>query len=166
MLDPCPRCASLAVRTSSERFSHVVGDLRFKTAIVHRRCELCDWTPRPVDELENHEASIATWLALFGPVSSDTFRFLRRSLRISLEETAELLGTDVERVVAIDRGTTRPSVRTWLKLAWLVRDRAAGIERTRFPPLAVPAPRAPRPFLHRGRPSRTASARQRKAAAS
>jgi DNA-binding XRE family transcriptional regulator len=124
-MSECPCCGRDEVLSSQRRLARAIGGRWFSTMITIVRCEACDWSPLPVDQIEEHERSIATRVALFGPVTTETFRFLRRQLALGIEETARLLNVDAETVMRIENGTDMPSVDAWMMLARSVRDRAA-----------------------------------------
>lgn len=95
------------------------------TVITIQRCERCDWSPIPVDAIAEFEHVIAIQIALFGPVSSETFRCMRRSVSLDLEEAARTSGVDLDTVIAVEHGKQQVPLSAWMTMARFVRDRAA-----------------------------------------
>lgn len=121
----CPRCTKREVRNHPRRIARTAGGRSFVTTITIRRCEACDWSPIPVAAIAEFEKTIATRVALFGPVTAETFRWMRRSLSDDAEEASRIAGVDLETIIDVEHGTTVVPLRVWMTLAKCVRDRFA-----------------------------------------
>ena len=60
---------------------------------------------------------IAAELAQTGPANADTFRFMRRAVRIKSADLAELLGVSVETLSRWENGHREPDRAAWVALS-------------------------------------------------
>ncbi len=124
-MERCPRCERHDMRHTTRLLTRSAGGRSFTATIEIRRCETCDWSPLPVDAILAHDRAVAIQLALFGPVSTETFRWLRRALDLDLEETSRVVGLDLEKTLQVEHGHATVPVDAWMKLARCVREREA-----------------------------------------
>ncbi|MBX3192769.1 MAG: hypothetical protein KF819_37645 [Labilithrix sp.] len=67
----------------------------------------------------------AARIALFGPVDGDTFRCLRISLGLDVEQVARMAKVAFEEVVRWEQRLARVETAAWFVLADVVRERTA-----------------------------------------
>lgn len=102
-----------------------VGKRRFASTITIEKCEACDFSPIPVKAIAMFEQAIAARIALFGPVNGETFRCLRISLDLDVEEVARIANVTLAKVIRWERESAHVDTGAWLVLADLVRERTA-----------------------------------------
>jgi hypothetical protein len=105
--------------------ARTIARRRFIGEITIERCEACDFSPVPIEAIATFEQTIAARIALFGPVDGETFRCLRISLGLDVEDVARLVNVALARVIRWERKLVRVDLTAWFVLADLVRERTA-----------------------------------------
>jgi len=121
----CTNCGARTLARCDREISRTWHGRTYTTKIPFARCTTCDFAPIPVDAVLAFERAVATHVALFGPANGDTFRCLRRSMNLDVEEAARLVQVPLESVLRWEHGRGKVPIASWLLLAELVREQAA-----------------------------------------
>ncbi len=144
-MNRCTTCGSQAIRASEVVESTVVGSLDFDGSVQGWVCEACGETYVDGLELQRFEGLVAHWLADRGEMSSEAFRFMRKSLGMPAVDLAGLLGVTPETLSHWETGKHELPRHAAALLATIVIEHAEGrqdtIERMRnlgLPEIAKP----------------------------
>jgi hypothetical protein len=118
----CPCCdgSTRAARTQETR---AVAGTTYVVSVVARKCRACKETFVPGKALERVELTIAAALAMDGPPTGETFRFMRKALGIAAMKLAVLLDVAAETLSRWERGQRAVDLNAWLTVGTLVLER-------------------------------------------
>jgi DNA-binding transcriptional regulator YiaG len=97
-----------------------IGGMRFVGEIPGHKCGACKDGEITLDDLIKFEHAVARHLAMHGPVSGATLRYMRKSIPLSAVALAELLHVVPETVSRWENGERLDPPRPVDRAAWLV----------------------------------------------
>ncbi len=124
----CECGKELRARVAEQKMK--VGEQTFVSDIEVLRCA-CGETQITSAELGAFEESVASHIASAGPVSKETFRFMRKAIGLPAVELAKLLDVSAETVSRWENGVREVDRAAWALVGSLVLDEVAGRTDTR-----------------------------------
>jgi hypothetical protein len=128
-------------------FRQVLGDRTFTATLPARVCPKCGEKIVEYKDLHRANVEIVDRLASEGPVSGETFRFMRKLLLMRAQQLALLLDVTPETISKWENGKTPVPRAAWMVVAEMVldgsgkhtpmRDRLAAVAKGRRPPRRV-----------------------------
>ena len=119
------KCADCDGRSSPTRQQQlvIVAGRRFVVTLPAQSCRSCGVRVDPASR-ERMEIEIACELAREGPAVGETFRFMRRALRMRALDVAELLGITPETISRWENEQRSVDRAAWIALGSIVLERA------------------------------------------
>ena len=118
----CPHCRSGVVRTKKDQ-ARLVSGTCFVVRTAALTCKSCRAVFMAGESLERVDLAIGATLALTGPVSGDSFRFMRKALGLRGSELASLLSVTGETVSRWENGQRPVDLMAWILVGGLVLER-------------------------------------------
>jgi DNA-binding transcriptional regulator YiaG len=119
----CARCDGRLERTTTERVQDVARR-RFVATVPARACRVCGAVYVAAASLERVELAVACELAVHGPATGETFRYMRKALGMRASDLASLLGVTPETVSRWENEQRPVDGPTWITLGSLVLEKA------------------------------------------
>ena len=126
----CP-CGGRVQAIEHQKVYAFKGRRRIVLTVPAWRCLTCGEVYIDGPSLGWAERAAAVELAQTGPATPETFRFMRRAVRIKSAELAELLGVSVETLSRWENGHREPDRTAWVALSGLVLDEVGARTATR-----------------------------------
>lgn len=109
----------------------VVGEQTFSGEVEGWYCTTCDKWEITTAELARLEQAAAGHIARNGPVTGQTFRFMRKAFGLPAVLVAKLLATTGETIAGWENGTAPVDRSAWMLLGSLVLEAIGGSPDTR-----------------------------------
>lgn len=123
---PCLRCGETRKESSLHTFRRTIDGFSFVAEAEVDACARCRDVQVPVALLVAFERAVAADLARRGPVSGDTFRFLRKAIPLQPVEVSRLLGVPLETVNRWEAGRRSIDLAPWLVVATIALEAFEG----------------------------------------
>jgi len=128
------------MQAGSTEHSRKVAGVTFAVELPAWLCGACDESLVDLGDLERFELRVAKWLADAGTRTPETFRFMRKALRLRAIDLGELLNVTPETISRWERGGLPVEHRALALLGGLVADKLAGRQETQARLLALRSP--------------------------
>src|SRR5579862_5812766 len=127
----CPKCSRPDMRDATDQLTRKVGGYTYSAEVDALRCRGCGDSTVDAHELMAFELAIAVELARHGPISGETFRFMRKAIPIPAVDLAKLLGSTPETLSRWENETRDVDRAAWFVVGGLVLDAVDGSAATR-----------------------------------
>lgn len=128
----CPNCSKSTMKPAKVSTSRIVAGRKFVADVDGHRCPGCRETSVSLSAMLAFETGIARSLAHHGPITGETFRFLRAAIPMPSVELARLLGVAPETITRWEKGTREVDEAAWFVVGDLLLDAIGGTEHTRL----------------------------------
>jgi len=129
-----PRCHRVSdVLHGVGRYEYLakVGDRVFTASLAPRPCPTCGRALVPWNGIHRADSLVAEHLAREGPISGDSFRFIRKAAGLTAVEIAALLDVTPEAISKWENGKNPMPRAPWLVLSEVALDRSALLAKLR-----------------------------------
>lgn len=122
---PC-RCGEERRVERAHAFRRTVAGCTFAAEVNVDACAGCDEPNVPAALVIAFERAVALELARRGPVSGETFRWIRKAAALERTELAQLLGVSVETIASWEEERRSPDAAAWVVVASIALDAVDG----------------------------------------
>src|SRR4051812_47544236 len=120
------RCGASNRSNKAHTFRRTIGGCTFTAEVVVDACASCGEPNVPVFLIIAFERAVAVELARRGPISGETFRWIRKAAALERIDVAQLLGVSVEAIAAWEEERRPPDVAAWTVVASIALDAIDG----------------------------------------
>lgn len=120
------RCGESKRSEAKHAFRRTVAGNTFTAEAVVDACATCGEPHVPAALVIAFERALAVELARRGPISGETFRWIRKAASLERVELAQLLGVSMETIAAWEEERRPTDVAAWTLIASLVLDAVEG----------------------------------------
>lgn len=122
----CVICKGTEFANATKELARAVAGRKFTGLVPCRRCKKCG--ERYVDAVHAlaFESEVASYVALHGLASGETFKLLRKALEMTAQELAELLRVAPETISRWEHGQREVDLSAWAMVAALVAEQQSG----------------------------------------
>lgn len=126
----CVRCRKGVLRKAAIRNTMTVGGRTFVAMLPGEKCSACGEGCLDAKVLVGFESAVAEYLTQHGPVSGETFQFMRSAAGIRTVDLAPLLGVSAATISRWENGKRDVDRAAWLVLSDMVIDEVRGSSAT------------------------------------
>lgn len=120
------RCGESKRSKVAHAFRRTVAGCMFTAEVEVDACASCGEAQVPAALVIAFERAIAAELARRGPISGETFRWIRRAASLERGELAQLVGASVETIAAWEEERRATDVAAWTLVATIALDAIEG----------------------------------------
>ncbi len=120
------RCGESQRTQATHSFRRTVAGTTFTAEASVDACARCGEANVPAALVIAFEREVAAELARRGPVSGETFRWIRKAASLERMELAQLLGLPVETIASWEEERRAPDVAAWTVVAAIALDAVEG----------------------------------------
>src|SRR5690349_17652022 len=113
----CIRCGESETTPAVHTFRRTIGGCSFTAKAEVTACAACGEVDVPVSAIVAFDRAVAEDLARRGPVSGESFRFIRKAIPLQPIELARMLGVTIETVNRWEAGRRDMDLAAWLVVA-------------------------------------------------
>lgn len=122
----CVTCKEGEPRATEVRHTVMVGGRTFAAKLRADKCPACGEVFFDADTLVRFELGVAADLAEHGPVTGESFRYMRSAMGLPAADLAPLLGVTPETVSRWERGRRDVDRAAWATVGSLVLEHGRG----------------------------------------
>jgi len=119
----CPTCGGRVIHSTKDEWVEVAGR-RFVASVPAQACARCGGMFVDSGSMAELESAVSCELAKSGPLSGETFRYMRKSLGMRATALAKLLGITAETVSRWENMQRAVDRTAWIVLGALVLEHA------------------------------------------
>jgi transcriptional regulator with XRE-family HTH domain len=120
------RCGEIERKQLVHPFRRTVAGTTFTATAMVDACASCSEPRVPVASTVAFERAVAVDLARFGPISGETFRWIRKAAGLERMEVAQILGLAPETIAGWEEERRSIEIASWTLVATLVLDAIEG----------------------------------------
>lgn len=122
----CVRCGETGTERAVHTFRRTIAGCAFTAEVAVDCCASCRHVHVPARLLLAFDRAVAVDLARGGPVSGETFRFIRKSIPLQPIEVSRVLSVPLETVSRWEAGRRAIDLASWLVIATIALETAEG----------------------------------------
>lgn len=122
----CVRCGETKKERAVHTFRRTIAGCAFGAEIAVDACTRCGHTHVPLSLLLAFDRAVAADLARRGPVSGETFRFIRKAIPLQPIEVSRMLSVSLDTVSRWEANRREIDLPSWLVIATVALDTFEG----------------------------------------
>lgn len=122
----CVICKATAFENATKEIRRNVAGRKFTRSAPCRQCKKCGERYVDAVQLLAFDAEVATYVALHGLATGETFRLLRKGLGLTAQQISELLRVAPETISRWENGQRDVDLSAWAMVASLLAEERLG----------------------------------------